>query len=128
MGRIITQVTIENPLDKTRRIRCDALVDTGTTFMVLPSAWRERLGGLEEIRTARFETATQEVNEAAVCGPVRLQIEGFDPVFAEVVFVEMQPEQGDYEPLLGYIPLEQSQVAVDVVGQRLVKVKAFDLK
>jgi hypothetical protein len=128
MGRIITQVTIENPFDKDKRIRCDVLVDTGTSFLVLPSAWRERLGNLEEIRTALFETAVQETGEGAVCGPVRLQIEGFAPIFTEVVFVDMHPEDGDYEPLLGYIPLEQSQVAVDVLGRRLVKVKAFDLK
>jgi hypothetical protein len=40
----------------------------------------------------------------------------------------MQPEDGQYEPLLGYIVLEQSQAAVDMVGRRLVHVKRLDLK
>jgi len=40
----------------------------------------------------------------------------------------MQPEDGDYEPLIGYIALEQSQAAVDVLGHRLVHVKRLDLK
>ena len=75
-----------------------------------------------------METATQKMIEGDVCGPVRLQIEGFPPVFTEVVFVEMEPERGEYEPLIGYIPLEQSQAAVDILGHRLVHVKRFDLK
>ena len=32
------------------------------------------------------------------------------------------------EPLLGYILLEQSRAAVDLVGHRLLPVKTFDLK
>ena len=40
----------------------------------------------------------------------------------------MQPEDGAYEPLIGYIPLEQAQAAVDLVGHRLVKVSRVDLK
>jgi hypothetical protein len=59
---------------------------------------------------------------------VRIQIEGFEPVFSEVVFVEMQPENGEYEPLVGYIVLEQSQAAVDMLGHRLIRVKRLDLK
>jgi hypothetical protein len=74
------------------------------------------------------ETATQEPVEGLVCGPVRLQIEGFRPVSTEVVFIDMRPRDGEYEPLLGYIPLEQSQAAVDMLGHRLVKLKALDLK
>jgi len=40
----------------------------------------------------------------------------------------MEPLEGGYEPLLGYLILEQSQVAVDMVGHRLVPVKYIDLK
>ena len=39
----------------------------------------------------------------------------------------MEPRNG-FEPLLGYIVLEQSQAAVDMLGHRLVKVKYLDLK
>jgi hypothetical protein len=45
-----------------------------------------------------------------------------------VTFVASAPEDGAYEPLLGYILLEQSRAAVDLVGHRLLPVKAFDLK
>ena len=61
-------------------------------------------------------------------GPVRIQIEGFPPIFSEVVFIDMHPDDGEYEPLIGYIPLEQSQAAVDMLGHRLIHVKRLDLK
>jgi predicted aspartyl protease len=128
MGRIAASVKIENPAAPGKSIRCDALVDTGASHMVLPTAWRDRLGDLEEARRVRLETATQTSVEGAACGPVRIQIEGFEPIFSEVVFVEMEPEDGVYEPLIGYIVLEQSQAAVDMLGHRLIHVKRLDLK
>ena len=124
----MASVSIENLADPVRRIRCDALVDTGASHMILPSAWRERLGELREIRTIELETATRQTVGGAVCGPVQVQIEGFRPIFTEVLFVEMEPDDGFYEPLIGYIVLEQSQAAVDMLGHRLVHVKRLDLK
>jgi predicted aspartyl protease len=128
MGRIIASVTISNLEDKEKKIRIDALVDTGASHMILPVEWKERLGDLEEIRTVELETATQKTEQGSVCGPVRLQIEGFKPIFTEIVFIKMEPDQGEYEPLIGYIPLEQSQAAVDMLGHRLIYVKRLDLK
>ncbi len=40
----------------------------------------------------------------------------------------MGPVNGGYEPLLGYIVLEQSQAAVDMLGHRLILAKRLDLK
>ena len=128
MGRIMASVVISSVLEPEMKIRCDTLVDTGASLLVLPSVWRDRLGDLPEIRELDFETATQDTVRATVCAPVRLQIEQFPPVVTEVAFVEMTPQNGEYEPLLGYIPLEQSQAAVDMLGHRLVYVKRLDLK
>jgi predicted aspartyl protease len=124
---IVASVKIGNVMDNSISVRCDALVDTGASHMVLPTAWKERLGKLESTRTIEMETATQEILTGEVCGPVRIQIEGFRPIFNEVAFVEMKPADGDYEPLIGYIVLEQSQAAVDMLGHRLVP-KHMDLK
>ena len=63
-------------------------------------------GGSERVE---LETATQEVVEGAVCGPVRIQIEGFRPIFSEVVFIEMRPDDGEYEPLIGYLPSSKAK-------------------
>ncbi len=128
MGRVSTSVKIENLLSPEKKILCDASVDTGASHLVLPSAWRDRLGELQEIRTVRLELATQASTEGVVCGPVRIQIEGFEPIFSEVIFVDMVPENGEYEPLVGYIVLEQSQAAIDMLGRRLIHVKRLDLK
>ena len=128
MGRIVTSIRIENLSDPSRTLRCDALVDTGAALLVLPSAWRDRLGELPMRQTVELETATQETVQGEVCGPVKIQIEGFRAVSGEVLFVDMKPEDGIYEPLIGYIILEQSQAGVDMLGHRLVPIKHMDLK
>jgi len=128
VGRIVASVTIENAADLSKGVKCDALVDTGASLMVLPSAWRDRFGDLVAGIEIEVETATQETVRAEVCGPVRIQIEGFRPIFNEVAFVEMKPEDGEYEPLIGYIVLEQSLADVDMHGHRLVPIKHMDLK
>ena len=99
MGRIVSSVTINNISDSSKTLRCDALVDTGTSFLVLPDAWRDRLGDLEIIGRISLETATQESVEGDICGPVRIQIEGFRPIYNEVLFVEIKPEDGIYRAL-----------------------------
>jgi hypothetical protein len=48
--------------------------------------------------------------------------------FDEVNFMESHPEDGTYEPLVGYVVLEKSRAAVNIVGHRLVPVKHLDLK
>jgi len=128
MGRIISSVRIDNLSDTTKSLRCDALVDTGASFMILPSAWRERLGDLEEIEAIELQTPTQETAKGSICGPVRIHVEGFRPIYNEVCFVDMKPDNGTYEALIGYIVLEQCQAAVDMLGHRLVHVKRMDLK
>lgn len=128
MGRITASVRIENASDSSKGLACEALVDTGASLMVLPSAWKDRLGEMKSGTKIEVETATQEIVPAEVCGPVRIQIDGFRAIFNEVAFVEMKPADGEYEPLIGYIVLEQSQAAVDMLGHRLVPIKHMDLK
>jgi len=128
VGCIITTVHIVNALDPAREMRCDVLVDTGAAGLVLPAAWRDRLGPLPLTRTVEMETADQRIVSGEICGPVSIQIEGFEQVSGEVTFLDMQPRDGSYEPLLGYIILEQSQVALDMVGHRLIRTKHVDLK
>ena len=128
MGRIVTSVTVTSGKDPDKSFRCDALVDTGATFLVLPSAWKERLGDLNVMRTVDLETATLEVVSGEVCGPVLIQLEGFDAINSEVLFLEMTPTDGVYDPLVGYLVLEQSLAAVDMVRHQLMHAKTADLK
>lgn len=128
MGRIAASVRIENVADSSKSIRCDALVDTGASHLVLPAAWKDRLGDLELIETIQLQTATQETVSGEIRGPVRIQVEGFRHIYNEVLFVDMHSEDGIYEPLIGYLVLEQSQAAVDMLGHRLMRTKRMDLK
>jgi predicted aspartyl protease len=128
MGRIRTSVTITNARDESKSMRIDALVDTGASHLVLPSAWKEHLGELTLTESLELQTATQSLVHGEVYGPVIIQIEGFHQIFSEVLFIDMQPDDGQYEPLVGYIPLEQAGAAVDMLGHRLLHIKHFDLK
>jgi hypothetical protein len=85
------------------------------------------LGDLELIETAELSTATQPIT-GEIRGPVEIQLEGFRRVHTDVVFVDMEPDDGRYDPLVGYVVLEQSHAAVDMLGHRLVHVKRMDLK
>jgi hypothetical protein len=128
MGRIVTPVKIENPLDPPKKIETDALVDPGAYMMTLPNAWRDRLGDLPSSRKVELHLANEATVEGEVCGPVYIEIPGFPRITGELLFMEMKPANGEYEPLIGYITLEQSQAAVDMVGHRLTHVRYMDMK
>ncbi len=115
-------------MDPSFRIQSDALVDTGAAYLTLPAVWRERLGQLTHLDTVSVETATQAVVSGDICGPVLLRMGDFRPVLTEALFIEMEPAEGRYEPLVGYIPLEQAQAVVDMAGHRLAKFGRVDLK
>lgn len=129
MGQIVTQVKLTNFTDPGRTLAISALVDTSSAYITLPNAWRESLGQVEELGEVELEMADQSVKQGIVCGPVRVRIGEFRPIVAEVLFLNMEPnEDGEYEPLVGYIALEQIGAAVDMLGHRLVHVKRVDLK
>lgn len=128
MRRVVSRVTVLNPLNPSARLTFTGLVDTGAAYLTLPSAWKSQIGPFTSVQRIEFETATQQVVSAEVCGPAQIALEGFRPIYTEVVFLDMQPADGGYEPLVGYLPLEQSQAAVDMTGHRLVHTRHVDLK
>ena len=49
MGKIVVSVKVENALmPSIPAMQMDALVDTGSSRLTLPNAWRERLGDFPE--------------------------------------------------------------------------------
>jgi hypothetical protein len=129
MARIVAQVTVSNVSCPNKAIGFSALVDTVAAYITLPNAWRERLGEVEELAEIEVEMTDQSVRKGVICGPVRVCIEQFRPIMAEVLFLDMQPDgAGEYEPVLGHIALEQAGAAVDARGRRLVHVKRVDLR
>ena len=67
----------------------------------------------------RTDDLPQSPAETARNGPCYRQGHGI-----EVMFIEMEPIDGQYEPLLGSTPLRQIPVTVDMAHDRLVLVKA----
>ncbi len=129
MGRIVAQLKLANFTDPSKSLLLSALVDTGAAYITLPTAWQDRLGDVEQLAEIDVEMADQSTKKGYLYGPVRARLGQFRPIMAEVLFLDMVPdEDGEYEPLLGYIALEQAGAAVDMLGHRLVQVKRVDLK
>ncbi len=129
MGRIVTSVRVQNALDLECQKEFTALVDTGAAYLSLPAAWIDDFGDFQRIREESLVNATGDKVVGKIAGPVAITISGFELVYGDVLFVDMKPdENGNYEPLLGYIPMEQSNVAVDMVAHRLMLAKLVDLK
>ena len=128
VGEVVVSVTVANVIQPANEIAFDAMVDTGAFGLVLPLAWKDRLGALTDIATVELETADQRIVSAEVCGPVRIQLAGFRTIVGEAVFVEMRPGRKGYEPLVGYTVLELAGAVVDMVSHRLVARKYYDLK
>lgn len=125
MGEIYSHVTVTNFADPTKSMKFQALVDTRASYLTLPSAWKEHLGDLALLEPVEVETATQQVISGEVRGLVKIQIEGFRPVANEVLFIDMEPQEGTYEPLLGHLVLQQAGIAVDMLTHRLLKGRAL---
>lgn len=129
MGRIIAQVKITNFFDENKFIKCSMFVDTGAGALILPDEWKERFGNFRKSEPVELILANGETINGEICSPVEIEIEGFRPITNEVVFTKMEREKGEnFEPLLGYIILEQSQASIDMLGHRLIPVKYIDMK
>lgn len=102
------------------------MVDTGSTYLTLPSAWKDKFGELEKVHEVQLEMANGEFRSGEVFAPVRIKIDGFREVVGEVLFMDMEADiGGNYEPLIGYLPLEAIPVGVDVLNRRLVTAKVL---
>ena len=82
MGRIVTTVDIENFSETGSSMKLDALVDTGASYLTLPSHWKSRFGAFASEEPVELQTATQEVVQGTVCGPVKITVEGFRSIYS----------------------------------------------
>ncbi len=90
----------------------DALVDTGATFLSLPTRLIHQLGLMKVgSRTARTPAGPMAFNKYE---PVRLTVQERDCV------VQVYEVPDSCPTLIGQIPLESMDFVVDPVGQRLI--------
>ena len=129
MGEVIVDLMVENRLQPEHRIVCRAMVDTGAYGLVLPSAWKRRLGKLPDLTVADLELADQRVVTAEIRGPARVRLGGCRAVNTDVIFVDMEPRKdGTYEPLVGDTVLQLANVVIDMRRHCLVARKRYKLK
>jgi hypothetical protein len=128
MGRIMSHVTVSNPLHAECSMSLNALVDTGASAMFLPESYQVKLGEMEELEPSFCTFADGSRKLTRRFGPVRIQLDGFPKIYNEVMFLPADEKGNDVEPLIGYIVLGQSRAGVDMVGHRLFKVDSYDLK
>ena len=118
MGRVVTEVTFENvrdlwaaeqgliPADRIRRIVVkDALVDTGATYLSMPTRMIRQLG-LSKGDTRRIRTCAGLV-DASLYGPVQFTIQD------RTGKLEVMEMADDVPVLIGQIPLELLDFVVD---------------
>lgn len=128
MGRVVAQTTVTNLFDEGRSIHCGMLVDTGAGALILPASWKARLGEFLRSEPVELQLANQDVVRGEVCWPAAIKIDGFRTISNEVVFLDCLHDEDDFEPLLGYVILEQAQAAVDMLKACLVPVRYIDMK
>ena len=68
MGRIVATIDIENIAESGSSKSLDALVDTGASYITLPSAWKEQFGVFDTEEIIKLQTATQQVVKGTICG------------------------------------------------------------
>src|SRR5262249_16728297 len=123
--RVLTEATIENlgdlwaaeqglrtPAQVRRVVIPDALVDTGATFLSLPTRMIQQLG-LTPRYKKRGVSSNGIVSEPTIYGTARLTIQGRDCPTDVVEVPDNVP------PLVGQIPLEALGLVVDLRNRRL---------
>jgi len=99
--------------DEIRRIRVEAMVDTGAFYMVINEHIQEILQ-LPVIGKKRVALANGQPLECDHVFPIEIRFEN------RVAHCDAVVLPGDAEPLLGALPLEQMDVLIDPVRQRLI--------
>lgn len=125
MGRVTVQAKIENLEDlwearrgqksdaDVRRVSLsDALVDTGATFLSLPTRYIRQLGLVK--RGEKSVATSAGPRKANLYDAVRLTIQGRDCT------VEVTEVPDSVPPLIGQIPLEMLDFVVDPIQQLLI--------
>lgn len=145
MGRIIAQTRVTNLFDETKFVQCGMLVDTGAAALILPAAWKRRLGEFPRSETVELLLANGEAVRGEACAPVEIAIEGFRPVVNEVLFVGSEasakanaaggnagrPRGGSAQRGRAVARLRHfgtSPSGGDMLGHRLVPVRYIDMK
>ncbi|MGQ9469478.1 MAG: aspartyl protease family protein [Nitrososphaerales archaeon] len=120
MGVFKVGARVWNPSDHTKGMMVEFVVDTGSTYTVLPTNVLEKLS-VSSIRSIRLRLADNRVLEKPL-GEVGIEVEGYTSSATPVIF----GEEGIY--LLGSVTMEQLGLAPDPIEKRLKPIEVFLMK
>jgi clan AA aspartic protease len=125
MGETYAEITLKNATDvgmvkrrlikksEVRTITVQAMVDTGSTDLIINEKMRKQLG-LKITRSEPIELADNRIEDFPVTEAVAVQWQDREAFCTATVI------PGESEALLGVLPLEAMDLMVDTVDQRLV--------
>ena len=119
MGTFSVPVTIVNPMDPTRHVTLECLVDTGATCSIIPAPVLEQLG-IRLLREDTFTVATGE-QRTWTMGGVQLQVNGRTGWSMAVLGPVATP------PVIGSHGLEALGLGVDPMRRRLIPITPLAL-
>lgn len=124
MGRVVTAALVENntdlweahrgklPLDQVRRVEItDALVDTGSTTLALPTKLIQQLG----LSKSHEKTAITSGGKRAISVYEAVRV----TILGRFCTVDVMEVSDDVPALIGQVPLEMLDLVVDPRQQRL---------
>jgi len=113
MRKVMEKARLTNLFDSTKTREVEAVVDTGTTMLVLPQDVVNELG-LRRIGERRVRYASNQIQLKPVYRGVILKLKGRDGIFD--VLCEVEGSQ----PLLGQIVLEALDLIVDPITKIVI--------
>ncbi len=99
--------------DEVKRIRIEALVDTGSYMLAINESIQEQLQ-LPIVEKRKAQLANGHIVDCDVVAPVELRFKNRATTCRAIVL------PGDAEPLLGAIPLEDMDVIIHPLRQELI--------
>ncbi|MEM2180556.1 MAG: aspartyl protease family protein [Nitrososphaeria archaeon] len=111
------RATVWNPQDVSKAAGIELLVDTGSTYTVLPTNMLSNLG-IKSVRKVNLRLANERVLEKPL-GEMGIEVSGVRATATPVVF----GEEDVY--LLGSVTMEQLGLAPDPIPERLKPAEAL---
>lgn len=125
MGQIYAEIELINGMDRAlamkhiigeeeiKRMCITPLVDTGAMMLCINESIQEVLQ-FPVVESKKVQLANGSVIECDMVGYVQLRFKNRNTECRAIVL------PGDYEPLLGALPLEEMDVLIDPLRQRLI--------
>ncbi len=114
--RVADQILVQEgylTADQIRRVQVTALVDSGSSMLVVPRSLAKLLN-LRGLDTVQTELADGSILQADVVGPVEVRFQNRKTVVGAVVV------EAETEVLLGAIPMQGMDVMVDPKREQLL--------